>query len=251
MSDRAQNGVLAGLLVLTLVLVGFSLRSQDEPATPTEANRPTTTSSAPSTPTASPSPSASAGGTVAFLGDSMAEGDSASAPAKRWTSLVAAELGLKEVNLAHGGTGYLRSGKPGSCGEQACQSFEDSVADVVKAKPTVVVVSGGGNDTGMPSADVRAAVTDTLTSLRKGLPDAKIYAVTPWWDQRPEPETLDALVTAVETAAKEAKVTYLDTGQPLVGKPDLMAAGSNDPDDDGHAALAAAVTKAIDGAPSN
>ena len=39
---------------------------------------------------------------------------------------MAAELGLKEVNLGHARTGYVRTGPEGSCGDAACPNFEGS-----------------------------------------------------------------------------------------------------------------------------
>lgn len=240
MNDRLQNGALAGLLVLTLALVGFSLRSDDaEPA----AADPGPAASA-TGPSQSPSATVAAG-PVVFLGDSVAEGKSATAPSKRWTALVADELGLKEVNLGHARTGYLRVGPEGSCGDTACPNFKESVSAVVAAAPSTVIVTGGGNDTGGSSKNVSAAVTTTLTELREALPEATIYVVNPWWDLRPEPASLDELTSTVAAAAAEAKVTYLDTKQPLVDKPELVVANGTDPNDAGHAALAKAVLDAI------
>lgn len=240
MNDRLQNGAIAGLLVLTLVLVGFSLRSRGTTPVPSDA-RPTATSAS-----VSPSPTPTvATGPVVFLGDSVAEGKSATAPAKRWTAIVARELGLKEVNLGHARTGYLRVGPEGSCGDAACPNFKDSVAAVVAAAPSTVIVTGGGNDTGLPGDEVAAAVTATLSGLKKALPAAKIYVVNPWWDLRPQPETLDDLTATVATSAAAIDAVYVDTKQPLVDKPELMVASGTNPNDAGHAALAKAVIDAI------
>ena len=248
MNDRLKNGALAGLLVLTLVLVGFSLRSPATPSVAPGAGAGSGAGTGAATGSVSPSPSATAAGTsgpVVFLGDSVTEGTTASSPARRWTALVAAELGQKEVNLGHARTGYLRKGPADSCGGDQCPSFEEAVADVVAAKPSTVVVTGGGNDTGLPPGDVAQAVSTTLASLRKGLPDARIYVVNPWWDLREVPDALAPLTATVRAAAKTSGATFLDTKQPLVGQPDLMVDGGTNPNDAGHAALAEAVTAAI------
>lgn len=246
MNDRVQNGAIVGLLVLTLVLVGFSLRSRG-PEAAVQQPRATGT-----TPSASPSTSVSRtpDGPIVFVGDSVAEGKSASRPDRRWTALVAAELGRKEVNLGHTRTGYVRTGPEGSCGDTACPNFEASVKAVVAAKPSVVVVTGGGNDTGLDPDQVSEAALSTLKSLKKALPGASIYVVNPWWDLRPQPDSLSAVTDAVSKAAKASGATYLDTGQPLVGQPDLMVASGTNPNDTGHKALANAVLKAIRGAPN-
>lgn len=240
MTDRIGNGVLAGLLVLTLILVGFSLRTRDPESAVPKGSAPVRTTTSPSV---TPSPSVS--GSVVFLGDSIAEGKSASAPAKRWTALVAAGLGLTEVNLGHARTGYLQRGPKGSCGDAACPNFEDIVGEVVKAKPSTVVVTGGGNDSGETAEEFSTAVTKTLTSLKMALPDAKIYVVNPWWDLRPVPQSLSVQTSAVEAAATATKVDYLDTKQPLVDKPELMVASGTNPNDAGHAALAKVVLQAM------
>ena len=127
----------------------------------------------------------------------------------------------------------------------ATELFEDIVTQVVKANPSTVIVTGGGNDSGLPAKDFSQAVSDTLTALTKALPDAKIYVVNPWWDLRPVPASLSTQTTAVEEAATKAKVTFLDTDQPLVGKPEIMGANGTNPNDAGHAVLAEAVTKAM------
>jgi lysophospholipase L1-like esterase len=246
MNDRLENGALAALLVLTLILVGFSLRSRSpEAAAPAG---PGTSASPPASPTASPTSSSSAtasAGSVVFLGDSVAEGKSATAPAKRWTRIVAAELGLTEVNLGHARTGYIRMGPEGSCGATACPNFEGIAAEVARAKPKAIVVTGGGNDAGRPAEEFAQAVADTLTDLKKAAPGATVYVVNPWWDLRPVPSSLSEQTSAVQAAAKNADVIYLDTQQPLVDKPDLMVAGGTNPNDAGHAVLAKAVADAI------
>lgn len=246
MSDRLQHGALAGLLVLTLVLVGFSLRAPAPPSRTAgagpavSAGTPTGLVSPSPTPTPTPAP-----GPVAFLGDSVTEGATASTPARRWTALVAAELGKKEVNLGHARTGYLRRGPANSCRAQPCPNFQAAVADVVAAKPSTVIVTGGGNDTPLRAEDVAAAVTTTLTSLHKALPEARLYVVNPWWDLREVPDSLASLTATVRAAATTSGATFLDTQQPLVGKPELMVDGGTDPNDAGHLALATAVTTAI------
>lgn len=175
----------------------------------------------------------------------MTEGKSATAPAKRWTTLVAAELGLAEVNLGHAGTGYVSAGKKGSCGDAACPAFTGVASEVASAKPSAIVLTGGGNDSETPAAEFDAAVTATITALEKAAPSATIYVVNPWWDLRPVPASLAAQTAAVAAAADKADVVYLDTKQPLVNKPEFMVASGTNPNDAGHAALARAVHEAI------
>jgi lysophospholipase L1-like esterase len=120
----------------------------------------------------------------------------------------------------------------------------------VAAKPSTVVVTGGGNDTALPTDEVAQAVTSTLSALRKALPGARIYVVNPWWDLREVPDSLAPLTATVKEAASSAGVTFLDTKQPLVGRPNLMTEGGTNPNDAGHAALAKAVLAAIEAQPN-
>jgi lysophospholipase L1-like esterase len=244
MNPRVQNAGLIALLVLAMVVVGLALRPKPVPAqgsaSPSVSARSSTSPSAP-TSSGSPSPAAS-GPTIAFLGDSFTAGKGAVPQTARWTSLVAKELNAKEVNFGEPGTGYLRAGRANACEGKPCAAFEGLVAKVVAAKPDIVMIAGGANDVGLPLDEVRAAVVKTITSLHKGLPEAEINVVTPWWDSRPETAAFTDLVAAVKEAAKANGALYVDTGQPFAGHPELL--GNGEATNKGHRALADAVLKA-------
>ncbi|AIF41343.1 hypothetical protein HX89_10785 [Dermacoccus nishinomiyaensis] len=53
-----------------------------------------------------PSPSLSGRPVVAFVGDSYSAGSEASSPDKRWTTVLSAERGWNEINVAVSGMGY-------------------------------------------------------------------------------------------------------------------------------------------------
>lgn len=161
----------------------------------------------------------------------------------RWTTLLTKELELTEVNLGAAGTGYLRAGKGTACDGKPCPAFKDLVAKAVEAKPSVVIVAGGANDLGLPLADVKTAVTDTVKGLREGLPNAQVLVVTPWWDSRPESAQFTDLVETVRKAAVDGGATYADTGQPFTGHSSLLTNG--EANNKGHKALEQAVLKAI------
>lgn len=251
MSSRLQNAGLIGLLVLTMVVVGFALRSRPAPTSSAATGQSSSTAgTAPSVaPTASGSPSPSsptsvmaAGSPIAFIGDSFAEGKGADPKDNRWTSVLSRGLKVKELNFGHAGTGYLRAGRAAACDGKPCPAFKDVVAQVVAAKPKIVIIEGGANDVGLPVAEVKAAVVETITALKSGLPEATINVVTPWWDMRPESKEFTDLVAAVKAAAEDAGAVYLDTGQPIAGKPDLMS--GSEANNAGHKKLAEAVLSA-------
>lgn len=259
MSSRVQNAGLTALVVLSLVIVAFALRT---PAAPVLDSGPATTGPASSsaqspqasasataspTPSASPSPSASIGqgSTVAFLGDSFAAGAGASAPDKRWTTLVSTKNGWAETNLAHAQTGYVQAGSLGTCTPKVCAPFTAVVPKAVAAKPRLVIITGGANDVNQGQSAVAAAVTQTVSELKAGLPDATIVVTNPWWDLRPTNPNLAGYTTTIRTAATNAGAIWAETGQPLA-TPALMKDDGVQPNDEGHAALAAAITAALE-----
>lgn len=245
MSPRMQHVGLAVLLVATLAVVALALRTPPVPDTSTRAG-----SSVSTTPPASPKPSASPsassttigpGSTVVFLGDSFAAGTGASKPANRWTTLLSSQQQWKETNLAHAQTGYVQVGSAGSCTPETCPAFPDLVADVVAAKPALVVITGGANDLGRGNSKVADAVTRTITGIMKGVPGVKVAVVNPWWDLREEDPKLAVLSDAIKAAATGAGAVWVDTAQPLVGHPDLMDEDGYQANDKGQLALGGAV----------
>lgn len=262
MSSRVQNAGLTALVVLSLVIVGFALRTPaapvldsgpatTAPAASSTAQSPQVSASAPTSPapSASPSPSPSAsigqGSTVAFLGDSFAAGAGASAPDKRWTTLVSTKNGWAETNLAHAQTGYVQAGSLGTCTPKVCAPFTAVVPKAVAAKPRLVIITGGANDVNQGQSAVAAAVTQTVSELKAGLPDATIVVTNPWWDLRPTNPNLAGYTTTIRTAATNAGAIWAETGQPLA-TPALMKDDGVQPNDEGHAALAAAITSALE-----
>ena len=187
------------------------------------------------------SPSASAQPSVeaikaVFFGDSFAEGKGASAPDKRFTTVLSTSFGWTEDNRAHAGTGYLRSSQTNDCAGAPCQGFAAQVAGLAADPPAVVLISGGANDINLPAGEVETAVQETLRTLKTAAPSAKVYVINPWWDGRPMPEGLAPRTAAISAAAAAAGATFIDIGQPLRDNPALLTDG--EANDRGHARLA-------------
>lgn len=183
-------------------------------------------------------PDSAAGPVAVFIGDDYTAGAGSTAPANRWTSVVAARLGWTEVNLGFAGTGYLK-------GDPARGSYIESIPDVVAANPAIVIISGGRHDVGEPQAEAKLAMTAFLNELRAALPAPKIVVVSPVWDDDPRPADLTVLATdLLAAAAATSGMGYLDIGQPLVGRADLVSDGIH-PNDAGHLALADATVAAL------
>lgn len=232
---RLANIGLGLLAVLTVVMVVLAFSKQAGPPAGTTA----VPQPAASTPAAS-GPSAGAPRAV-FLGDSSTVGTGGDGTT--WTSIVAERKGWTEVNLGRGGTGYVtsRSGEAAqrACGLATCPSYQQMVNDVVAAKPDVIVVSGGRED---GASSVSTAAGTLFRDLRSKAPNARIVVVSPLWDESPVPADLAGTTTAVQTAARQAGLEYLDIGQPLSGRADLVSADGVNPNAAGYRAVADAVT---------
>lgn len=117
---------------------------------------------------------------VAFFGSSTIAGVGASAPERRWSTLVAERLGWREVNL--GLAGSKLTSVPARI-----VAGEERIAQVIAAAPDVVVVMYGANDVaaGVPLGDeetpgtFRHAVSRVLGRLRAALPQAELVICSP------------------------------------------------------------------------
>ena len=261
MTKAQRNLALAAVLIFALVAIGYALRTTPDSATGSTPDSSASGSASAASPSGSASPAASGSATasgasasagesgaiktVVFVGDSFTAGVGASAPDKRWTTLVAAGHGWTEKNLGHPQSGYASYGTQGVCAaKDSCPNYLAVVPQVIAAAPELVIVSGGGNDAFLDQGAVKTTVDQTIAGIRAGLPNAKIVVVNPWWDMRPVPDTLATVAESIKTAAAAQGATWADTGQPIVGKVDLVTSDGLQANDAGHAAMA----KAIDGA---
>ena len=178
---------------------------------------------------------------VAYLGDSYTVGTGARSAEAGWVSLLDETFGWQGANLGCGGSGYVALGS-------SCEmTYDERIDQVVAADPDAVIVSGGLNDV-RSTRDLnllKKAVDKTFADLRSALPDAQIVAVSPLWSADRTPPNISILGAIVESAAAKVDGTYLDIGQPLLGRPDLMFRDGVHPNDAGHRAIASAVGEAL------
>ena len=182
--------------------------------------------------------------TVAFIGDSYSAGTGSSGYNSRFTTLVAAYEGWSSSSFASGGTGYLRSAtsdKKTGCGAEHCPSYGEVIARVRNYDPTIVFVSGGRNDVGLPEAEVERAIERFYSDLRTALPNARIIVTSPLWAYSTPPAELSNIQQFVRQAATSAHGTYLDLGEPLVDNRALVSSDRVHPNNRGHAVLAQAM----------
>ena len=115
---------------------------------------------------------------AAFYGDSYTRGTGASAPERRWSTLVAQERGWWEFNPSVDGLGYVNN--------RDLIGGADLVEQIVEHEPApdVVIVTMGLNDTfALPAraGELQAAIEADLRRFRDELPDARLVVVEPFW----------------------------------------------------------------------
>ncbi|WP_375486042.1 SGNH/GDSL hydrolase family protein [uncultured Jatrophihabitans sp.] len=182
----------------------------------------------------SSSRSGSAGArTVAFLGDDWTAGIGASARSKRFTTLLAKDLGATERNFGVDGSGYAKASSSGG-------AYDDRIDDVVAARPDVVVVAGGRNDTADYVPTLQSRTKALFARLHELLPKATLVAVAPFWGDSDAPSDLAPVTAAVKRSVDAAGGTYLAVSDPIRGHPSYMASDA-DPNDKGYAAIAEAL----------
>ena len=178
-----------------------------------------------------------------FVGDSYTAG--AGSTQGSWADRMAPRVGWQFKNLALGGTGYLNQSSKAGCGLDFCPNYDGVIPGIAKESPTMVVVSGGRNDTALNPVDVQASITKFYQELHATMPTAKIIALSPVWDATHPPAALADIASSVQQAAVAAGGAYVDIGEPLAGHPELIAADKVHPNDAGHEALAVATEKAL------
>lgn len=179
--------------------------------------------------------------TAVFVGDSFTAGSGASRPSAGFANRVAVAMEWRSTFLGEGGTGYAGSGSTGG------HPYSARLDSVIGLDPDVVMFSGGLNDRGVPLDALAAAVHDELAEVVAALPDATVYVVSPISSPgAPDRFMRGVIATIQEEAAGVPGVTYLDIGQPLAGHPALIGPDGLHPNNDGHAAIAAAILAELD-----
>ncbi len=133
---------------------------------------------------------------VAFYGDSYTRGTGASAPEKRWSTIVSAERGWYEINRSENGLGFVNRRASMGAG------LDDIPALVIADDPDIVFVTMGLNDNfsyDRAADDIRAAIDSDLGRLRDGLPEARIVVVEPFWYTDDRPASVDVIAGGSRT----------------------------------------------------
>lgn len=200
---------------------------------PTQTGPPSSTVTTPTATSRSASTSSGTEPVVAFLGDDWTRGAGATAKSKRFSTLLSQQLNFTERNFGADDTGYAKS-------SDTAGPYSSRVAAIVGAKPQLVIVTGGRNDSSDDPATAADQVKKLFRELAADLPNVPIVAVAPFWGDSDLPPELVALGQAIKKGVTDAGGTYLDIEDPIHNHPDFMADDA-DPDNAGYAAIAAAL----------
>jgi lysophospholipase L1-like esterase len=144
------------------------------------------------------------GSTAVYLGDSYTSGwAGAGLGARGWPRLVGAERGWRTLNLAVPGTGFLNPGWTG-------QPIGSRVAAAIAARPDVVVLAGGHNDSRWAADATARAAESAIDRLRAALPEALLVVVAPIWQDGSAPQRCRALRDRLRARAASVGAVFID-----------------------------------------
>lgn len=192
----------------------------------------------PSIPVGASSTTTAAAPTVVAIGDSIMDGHGTDAD-QAWPILVAADNGWAITNLSSDGAGFLQPGDDGT-------TFEAQVEHAAGLDPDIVIISASTNDLGQDPNALDAATLTTMTALRSALPNTQIIALSAFWGDTVPSDELDPINGAMQSAAQAVDARWVDIGQPLADRPDLMQSDDVHPTAEGLSVLAAAIEADLD-----
>lgn len=177
--------------------------------------------------------------TVAFMGDSFTAGARASTRGHRWTSVLAEKNNWLELNYGKGGTNYgSQTDLPGG------EAYSDRLTDLIISRPDIVIISSAGNGI---SKNQQPAIRKTLQHLRSELPDAQIITISPFYRayDKEMPTRFVGFAESIQNEVEDVGGHYIDIGNPLYGKTNVLAEDGLHPNDAGYKLIAEAIDGAI------
>lgn len=165
---------------------------------------------------------------VAFIGDSFVAGSSQD-KGRQFPDMLASKNGYMQIMMGEGGSGYVTPGNLGT-------TFGQRVQAAIDAKPAMVVVSGGFNDKDV--AALPAAVRDTLTRLRDGLPGVPIVALSNFVPTGEPTAVQQQKHDIIQAAADEVGVTFIDVIDIFDGTTGTVGTDKTHPTAEGHQHIA-------------
>lgn len=187
-------------------------------------------------------PSLARGGTAVFLGDSYMSGwASAGIGGHGWPRIVGSAMGWRTVNLAVAGTGFLNPGWTG-------QPIRTRVAAAIAARPDVVVLAAGHNDSRWSSGATAAEAERVIDRVHAALPDALLVIVAPIWQDGSPPARCLVLRDRLQAKAAAVDAVFIDPlteGWFAGARHRFILADRIHPSDAGHRYMASRVLAAL------
>lgn len=187
-------------------------------------------------------PKDTSGTRVAFYGDSYTLGTGASAPSKRWSTIICEERGWEEFNPSVNGLGFVNN--RGTVGEG------DEPSQVIANDPDILFITMGLNDNfsyDRAADQIKSQITDDFTRLKTALPDARLIVVEPFWYTDARPDSVEIIIGWVKDAAAAVGADYIPGASHWIeGHPEWMASDGLHPNDDGYAHMAVEMDAALE-----
>jgi lysophospholipase L1-like esterase len=179
---------------------------------------------------------------AAFLGDSYTSGYNGAGYGRAgWPAIVSASLGLRPLNRAVPGTGFVNPG-------WTDQPIRSRVGALLRADPRIVFLAGGHNDRRFSTAATRAAAIAVIDRLHRALPDARLVVIGPIWSGDVAPASLLRLRDALRRKAAAVGALFVDPirGRWLAGAAKrFIGPDGLHPTNAGHRHIAALVLRAL------
>ncbi|SOE00356.1 SGNH/GDSL hydrolase family protein [Blastococcus haudaquaticus] len=152
-----------------------------------------------------------------------------------WPAIVSQRLGAQATE-PHAVTdaGYVAaSDRTGDTFLSLAENFPEPRADVT-------VVFGSRNDYSAAPAEITAAATRTLETIRATAPETELLVIGPAWTDADVPPELPPVTDAVRQAAAAVGATFVDPLEErwFFDNPELIGADVISPTDEGHRYLA-------------
>lgn len=178
-----------------------------------------------------------------FFGDSWAEGQVARR-GRGFPYVTGELLGWTTVVDGVGSTGYLSHWRPST------QTYPVRASAIPAGTAAdVVILEGGLNDRSLPLAGLKAAVRETITTLRTRFRGAPVVVLGPMPNALPVPESLRQVDRLIEEASSDAGAPYVSPIQRewITGLNfrDVIDAKSQHPTTAGHAYLGGRLAVAL------
>lgn len=193
------------------------------------------------------------GHNIVFFGDSWTEGYSASDNSKRFTTLLANELGCTEFNFGLSGAGFIRTGNLIS---SQITTATSNMTSEQKANTNIVFLFGGLNDfrhmkASKTAADFAIAVKNAVIQSHTAFPNALIVlALSNSMDtglMETDKVWVYAAYDEIETSLQFPILLLKNTYNLLNGRNDTYYTGGLHPNDYGHSLLSGYFANAIMG----